>query len=1214
MRRQLLGAVCLGMGLSSSAWGTPCAALLGDAASGSVSMPVLGVQPATRPLPVLGGHSYLLEVRERGNDALVELVDPEGHLLASADHPERRTGTRRLVVTAARSQTLTVRVTGQEGEQVSGSAEVRPYDLDGLRGHTDCQNAYAGLAEGDGRYAAGQAISHARTTTGSAGDAFAQAEAAYYAAQRALSDPADRRLRGEVQLALAGLEYTSRSEWAQAAQWGRLAAEALSAEDPYRQARAQALEAAAWVEIALATPVGQPVAGYGIPPDELLDRARREQMRLGRFHLQRKERYEAALALNNAGLIDLDRGRYVECAAGFERPIHLFGELHESMRHAQASQNRALCLWGMGRLAEALVAFKRALAVMDPDRYPSLYIGIATNTALLHYALGHFDESLRLNNEALDLSRRTQLTRDEAYCLYGLGLDYYSIGDRARARGYLERSLQIRTVALDGRGRAVTLRALATLLAEDGQLEDALALDREALGLSLSPTAASITRTQIAVHTAALGRLAEARAQLDELVSSAHAQDPAQAQARLQRAIVLKRMGQPSLALADLALARQMLHRQGSLADEFAADLESGRVQMLLGRRTAALKDFDRAIELSEAVRVQSANPELRSQLAAPLRAAYEAKIDLLWEIYEGSRSSGRAQEASAAAAAAFTTADASRARSFADIAAQRYTAAVRRALAVPLQEREALYRELSVRRFALEQRLDRSRADDPRALHLIADIAELRRRIDAINNQIAARAAPVRAGGAIGRGRLPAIPADTALVSYWLGSQSAYAWALGPDGLHWVRLGDAPAIAVLAQKYYRSLTRLVDVPPERRLEDARALYPAVLKPLEPWISGAQQWVIIPDGALDYVPFAALRASDAGGERFVAMRHDVALTPAAWMLRAAGPEPARGAPRLLIVDDPVYQPQDPRLQSARNTTAAAAAADADPREAERTFTRLPFTAREATNVAAQFPAQNVQRLTGLNATRAQVLAQDWSRFQFIHFATHGIVDLQVPQLSALVLGSYDASGRRVDGAVRVADLSLETLNARVAVFSACETAVGKEVVSEGLVGIASTVLARGAHAVVASLWPVSDEMGPKLMTEFYQHVLHDSMSPSGALGRTLRSIVTEDAQADPALWAAFQVSVVSLGSGPQAGTATIAANNQSGPGRGATLESVDQQVRGVKRRLGARRGSQSDDAAQGTAAVHHAPALRARPRGQVAARALLGGLLLRLPG
>lgn len=169
-------------------------------------------------------------------------------------------------------------------------------------------------------------------------------------------------------------------------------------------------------------------------------------------------------------------------------------------------------------------------------------------------------------------------------------------------------------------------------------------------------------------------------------------------------------------------------------------------------------------------------------------------------------------------------------------------------------------------------------------------------------------------------------------------------------------------------------------------------------------------------------------------------------------------------------------------------------------------------------------------MTGVDATRERLLALDWSQYRFIHIATHGIVDAQVPELSSLILGSYDARGKVRDRAVRVADLSLQTLKADVAVLSACETALGAEVRSEGLVGLSSTLLARGAYAVVASLWPVPDEVSARLMTEFYRHMLQSSMGPQAALGTAMRSIASREATADPALWGAFQVSVTALGS------------------------------------------------------------------------------------
>src|SRR5258708_21935492 len=137
----------------------------------------------------------------------------------------------------------------------------------------------------------------------------------------------------------------------------------------------------------------------------------------------------------------------------------------------------------------------------------------------------------------------------------------------------------------------------------------------------------------------------------------------------------------------------------------------------------------------------------------------------------------------------------------------------------------------------------------------------------------------------------------------------------MSPTGIHWARLPAPAGIADKAAKFHHSLTRLVDTPIERRLEEARGLYQLIVEPIEPYLAAARQWVLIPDGALDYVPFAALRIPGAKSDSFVVLQHDVALTPAAWMLETSGSSSSAEPhhPRdLLLVADPVYQSDDPR--------------------------------------------------------------------------------------------------------------------------------------------------------------------------------------------------------------------------------------------------------------------------------------------------------------
>jgi CHAT domain-containing protein/tetratricopeptide (TPR) repeat protein len=1104
----------------------------------------IGSQPVSAPLPVIAGHSYLIQVTEHGNDLLLEVLDPRGQVLARADHPERRTGTQRAVVAARESSSLLVRVRGAEHAGVSATATVQVFDLATFPASADCLSGLKDLAEADAAYAAGVEISRGHSTSAQGSRAaFLRAAQGYSAAERSFGDARDAGLEGQAALALAGVEYFGLQDWAKAADSAETAATILGSVDLYRQARAEALLAGAWIEIGSTSAAGHAAPGHETSPGELLERARQLLRRLEQFHLKRGERYDAALQLTNIGLTYLNEGSYPECVRTSAEASRRFDSLHEIERRAQAWQNQALCLWGLGRLPEALRWFRRALDDISPESYPGVYMASITNTALAAYALGDLDESLRLYDQALPFAQKVQSPRDEAYCLYGIGVNYYALGDRQRARQFLERSLAIRTVALDGRGRMASLRALATIDAEQGRLEQALAADREALALAIAPSAIARIKIQQATHTAAAGHPADAKALLDEVIAPGAKAGPLiQAEALLQRAVLLRSSGQPREALADLAIARPRLHAFGNVMEEFEGDLELARALRLVGQPQAALAAVEQALAQSDAVRMQTANPELRAQLQSPLRPAYDLKLDLLRDQYEQATAAGRPADANLLAAAGFATADAARARSFADVAAQRYSPAVRQELANDFSRREELYRELSARRFALDSRLERSGEDDPRAQHLVADIAELRRQADTINTRIASRAIKEESPSRSGREPvdIPALPSDTVLVSYWLGATSGYAWVVAPSQIHWIRLPSPGAIATRAVAFHRSLTRLVDLPAERRLQEASALYNLVVRPLEPWLSGVRNWVIVPDGALAYVPFAALQAQGGQPRSFVVSKHDIAVTPAAWMLEKKHAQTLPPADRkILLVADPIYQATDPRRGSPTRSPAQSPRSASVPDDYPREYQRLPFTAVEAAGISAQFAPGEVEKLIGVDATRDRLLALDWSRYRYIHIATHGIVDAQVPQLSALILGSYDGKGEVEDHAVRVADVSVRTLSADVAVLSACETALGPEIRSEGLVGMSSTMLARGARAVVASLWPVPDEIGARLMTEFYQHMLHDSMRPEAALGSAMRSAASHERSADPALWAAFQVSVATLAAAPTSQVATV---------------------------------------------------------------------------
>jgi CHAT domain-containing protein len=458
----------------------------------------------------------------------------------------------------------------------------------------------------------------------------------------------------------------------------------------------------------------------------------------------------------------------------------------------------------------------------------------------------------------------------------------------------------------------------------------------------------------------------------------------------------------------------------------------------------------------------------------------------------------------------------------------------MRRTLAGDFARRTKLYQNLAGLRFALDARLDGDGSRDPRARALASEMAGLQRELDTLNTAIAARSANGSPGTAVSTGAAESLPADTAIIAYWLGDGSAYAWTVTRAGIQWVRLNAAETITAAARAFHNSLMRLTDIPRERRIDTATALYAEIIRPVESWITPYRRWFFIPDASLNYVPFGALRADSRDESAYVVMTHDVALAPAAWMLMTPRAQrgPATPGAGILIVSDPVYELSDPRfgLGHAEDPPSPSNALTPSTLPGP-SYRRISGTAREAAAISAVFPAAEVDALTGFEASRDRLLQLDWSRYQYIHIASHGYVDARIPQLSALVLSAYNQRGERIEAALRSADLSTLTLSADVAVFSGCDTALGKDVQNEGMVGIAYSTLARGAGAVVSSLWAVPDEIGANLMTELYRHLVSDSMSPAAALSASMRSILMRNASADPALWAAFQVSVVTMGRG-----------------------------------------------------------------------------------
>ncbi|HEX6740080.1 MAG TPA: CHAT domain-containing protein, partial [Vicinamibacteria bacterium] len=383
---------------------------------------------------------------------------------------------------------------------------------------------------------------------------------------------------------------------------------------------------------------------------------------------------------------------------------------------------------------------------------------------------------------------------------------------------------------------------------------------------------------------------------------------------------------------------------------------------------------------------------------------------------------------------------------------------------------------------------------------------------------------------------RRQVLDADTVLLEYALGERGSQAWVASASGLAVHALPPRDEI----ERAARRLHQAASAPPAERAagwsEAAAELSRLVLPPDLAGLSAKRLLVVAP-GALQYVPFAALPLPGAGAQP-VMERFEVVSAPSASVvatLRQEHAGAARARKELAVLADPVFEPDDPRVQTARRHAGAGTqVAMAGQGESlaralrsvtgtggDRLLTRLPFSRQEAEAILAGAPRRASLRALGFDASRDLATSPALADYRFVHFATHGLLNTRQPELSGLVLSLVDREGRRRDGFLRLHDIYDLRLNAELVVLSGCQTGLGKDMRGEGLQGLTRGFMYAGAPRVVASLWQVDDLATAELMKRFYRAMLVEKRPPAAALRAAQRELAASRQWSAPFYWAAF---------------------------------------------------------------------------------------------
>jgi len=897
----------------------------------------------------------------------------------------------------------------------------------------------------------------------------------------------DDAMRALAAFSLGYVQYDSRDEWAAAVRATEIATDGYgSADDKAGVHDAAILRGAAEIQLASEmsadTQSAEQRAMYAAADRRLSEGAE--------FFKKNGRPVRAQYAVNMRAVLAGSMGNYTGAGKLLEESVEMARVNGDVGEQTRSLTNLAVVHTYLGYIAQAAKEYEALLPLLDPQAQAYQYATLLGNYGYALIALGDFDRALELRTQALEIYTRIGEQDERAVELTALGRLYFQMGDPGRALETLRAAMIEQERVSDTVGLASTLRVTANVSSVLGDHQAALEYLRKSARIDADPNTVARTRVLIATQLRAIGDLGAANDELNAPLKSENA---------LVRATALEERGRLRLAQKENASALEDLRaadrQYAALGLEFnRIDTNTALSQVLLGLKEvpAAAAAAREAISIIGRIRTKSANPEWRARFLSSRYAPYEALIaaelasadkDAMWKT--------------------FRIAEEVRARSLADELAAGTSRVVD-------PRDDELRARLTAQQLRLEARVQRQDADEAGTVALRQSILEARAQLDANrlrSGGVATTQTPLPESLAAVRQQ---VPAGAAVLAYFVGDDASHAWLLTRRELrHAVLPGREQLQAALAAVASARRGAASGVVAERDL--GSVLLGRLLVDIP-----ESRMLVLADGPLNGAPFASLPIPGESGTQLVD-RFILGFAPSlALALENIGPNRTRNT-RVAVISDPVYAADDRRLgaQKAGGGTMRGA-----PPPSTNHFTRLPYSALEASAVMKSFGGNDTIQLSGFDATPERVLQLPSRDLAVLHFATHAVVREDSPEQSALYLSEYTPEGALLPTSRLTAnDISRSGLRADVVVLSGCATGDGTALRGEGVLGLAYGFLANGSHSVVATLWPVEDASTARFMNEFYR-----AYRASGRAADALRTAqLRTRGSAAPAVWASFVV-------------------------------------------------------------------------------------------
>lgn len=854
--------------------------------------------------------------------------------------------------------------------------------------------------------------------------------------------------------------------------------------------------------------------------------------------------------------------------AKFESAAEKFRLAEDKSFESRALTNIGSSYNRLGNIKKAIEYHEKALRISESieDKYEISLI--LSNLALTYQATGDWQKAFDAIFKSLKIRRETGNRRGELISLNRIGNFFFLTGDSSRALEYFQQALSItRQNQLTKNYEADTYDNLGTVYLSQNEFPKAQ--ESFSKSLEIAKETKSLRREADAVKNLGrvhfmLGDTPKAIEQLNEALKINRAMKD-----KINEAAALKILGQIYLSAGEIDKAEGLLNQSLEISRSVENKQVLAQTLLSVAKAEAQKGSFDsaqnraeEAIDLVESVRARVNVADLRDSFSANLQDFYSFYVEILMRKHAAEPNKNYA-------ALALQANERGKARGLLNLLAESNTN-IREGVDEKLLEKETELKNLLSARLENLTKVLSGKTKPEDAAKLKTEIEQIRAEYEQIQTQIRTSSPHYSALTQpktldLSEIQKQVLETDSVLLEYALGEEKSYLWIVAKNDFRAVELPAKAEIERVARQFYDALTaRNKQIKFETEIERGDRIFRSdsdlqkfsgelsqmILAPAAPYLS-EKRLLIVADGALQYVPFASLQVPISKFKvqspltedqrpktkaRFLIETNEIVNLPSASALAVLRNETRNRklpAKTLAVLADPVFDKQDDRFLriggkekpkpefiavSKRQTRDAKFSPTRDGLE----LPRLAFTRREADLISAMLPENQREKLLDFAANRASAMSAELSNFRFVHFATHGFINNENPELSGIVFSMIDQSGKERDGFLRVGDIYNLRLPAEMVVLSGCRTGLGKEIKGEGLVGLTRGFMYAGAKRVTVSLWDVNDEATSELMALFYREMLGDKkLHPAAALRQAQISMIKSRQWSNPYFWATF---------------------------------------------------------------------------------------------